>query len=260
TMTAIMTFIWLAIATVAAAQAEEQTAPPVVVPEIVNVFPHDDQAFTQGLFFADEMLIESTGRYGRSQIRVLDLQSGDVVNARRLPDIVFGEGATRVGDRIISLTWRSRIGFVHRLSDLKPLGRFEVDGEGWGLTYDGDRLILSDGSDRLTFLDANTYEKRGSLSVTLNGEPLRRLNELEWIDGAIYANVWQSDVIVRIDPDSGEVTQIIDVSALFPVAQRRNPSDDVPNGIAYLESEGRMFITGKNWPKLFEIALPGGEN
>ena len=228
---------------------------------VVRTLPHDTGAFTQGLFFADGRLYESTGKRGASVIRRLDLRDGSAAQEAELPDEIFGEGATVVGDRIVSLSWRAGQGFVHDLETLEPLGTFEVAGEGWGLAYDpdADRLVLSDGTPRLRFLDPRTYEETGELTVTLQGRPLPRLNELEYVpmaDGAeVWANVWQQDFVVRIDPDTGRVTGVIDVSGLFPAARRADPRDDVPNGIAYEPASGRLFMTGKRWPELFEVEL-----
>ena len=223
----------------------------------VRSFPHDTRAFTQGLFFADGALFESTGKRGASVIRRLDLRDGSAVAEVRLPDEVFGEGATVVDDRIVSLSWRAGLGFVHDAETLERLGTFPLAGEGWGLAYDagGDRLILSDGTPRLRFLDPSTYEETGGVDVTLQGRALPRLNELEVIGSEVWANVWQQDFVVRIDPDTGVVTGVIDVSGLFPAEERADPRDDVPNGIAYEEGSGRLFMTGKRWPAVFEVEL-----
>ena len=250
-------FIHVILLTLAFAANDRAGAePPIVTAKVINTYPHDDQAFTQGLFFAGDQLIETTGHYGRSQLRALELESGVVQRAAALPDRVFGEGAALVGDQIFSLTWRAGVGFIHRASDFEKIGEFPVRGEGWGLTYDGERLILTDGGDRLTFIDPETFQVLGDVRVTYKGKPVTRLNELEWIDGAVFANVWKSDFIIRIDPNSGKVTQLIDVSALFPMNERGNPRDDVPNGIAFHQGERRLFVTAKNGPRLYEIELP----
>ena len=229
---------------------------------VVRALPHDTDAFTQGLFFAEGQLYESTGKRGASVIRRVDLADGTALAEARLPDAVFGEGATVVDDRVVSLSWQSGIGFVHDLDTLAPLGTFEVAGEGWGLAYDEDRdrLVLSDGTPALRFLDPDTYEPAGSLTVALQGRPLPRLNELEVVPGEdgeaeVWANVWQQDFVVRIDPETGAVTGVVDVSSLHPEARRADPRDDVPNGIAYDEASGRLFMTGKRWPSLFEVEL-----
>ena len=238
------------------AAAEAAAAPPTIYDAvIVNRYPHDTDAFTQGLFFAGGALHESTGQYGQSTIRRLNMQTGAALAVAALPDEIFGEGAVAIGDRIISLSWRAGRGFIHDLKTLERIGAFEFAGEGWGLTYDGDRLILSDGTDRLRFLDPESFAETGSLAVTLNGRPVMRINELEWIEGEVWANIWMEDAIIRIDPKTGRVTGVIDVSHLFPVALRANPRDDVPNGIAYEPTSRRLFLTGKRWPQLFEVRL-----
>ena len=238
-----------------------QAAPRVFDVRAIRTLPHDTTAFTQGLFFADGTLYESTGKRGASVIRRLDMTDGSAARETRLPDEVFGEGATVVDDRIVSLSWRAGLGFVHDLETLAPEGTFELEGEGWGLAYDpdADRLILSDGTPELRFLDPDTYEETGTLTATLNGRPLPRLNELEYVPtdagGEVWANVWQQDFIVRIDPGTGVVTGVIDVSGLYPAAERADPRDDVPNGIAYDPASDRLFLTGKRWPELFEVEL-----
>ncbi|ADM09387.1 glutamine cyclotransferase [Parvularcula bermudensis HTCC2503] len=226
--------------------------PTVSTVEVVAVHPHGRRDFTQGLFFADGVLYESTGRVGQSALIRHGL--GEVEAKRHpLPETVFGEGSTAVGDHIVSLTWRSGIGFVHDRESFDLKSRFPIDGEGWGLTYDGDRLILSDGSDRLRFLDPTTFAPIGSLAVTLNGRPLTRLNELEWVEGEIWANIWLTDFIARIDPATGIATGLVDLRGLEP--DRRDPNDDVLNGIAYDEENGRLMVTGKNWAHLYEIKV-----
>lgn len=228
---------------------------------VVRTFPHDPSAFTQGLFFADGALYESTGQRGASVIRRVDLRDGSASAEVGLPDEVFGEGATVVGDRIVSLSWRAGLGFVHDLATLEREGTFPVEGEGWGLTYDEarDRLILSDGTDRLRFLDPDTYEEIGEVRVTMRGQPLPRLNELECLplpDGCrLLANVWQQDVIAEIALETGAVTGLIDVSGLFPPERRAEPFNEVPNGIAYEPRTERLFLTGKRWPQLFEVQV-----
>ncbi len=232
---------------------------PIRVYDAVPVrrFPHERTAFTQGLFFADGALFESTGKRGASRIRRIDLRTGRAAREVALPDEVFGEGATAVDDRIVSLSWRAGRGFVHDLETLEREAEFPINGEGWGLAYDpeADRLVLSDGTPRLRFLDPDTYEETGEMLVTLRGEPVPLLNELEWVEGEIFANVWQQEAIVRIDPETGRVGGLIDVSALYPAAMREDPRDDVANGIAYEPGSGRLFLTGKRWPTLFEVEL-----
>jgi len=243
------------------AQTPAQTAPaaPAEVVniygyEIVRTYPHDPAAFTQGLEFHDGLLLESTGR-SPSTIRKVRLEDGVVLQRRELDPALFGEGLTAFGDRLLTLTWRDHKGFIWDAGDLSLKGEFAYAGEGWGLTHDADRLILSDGTPNLRFLDPATMAETGRVAVTLRGRPVARLNELEWIDGQVFANIWQTDVIVRIDPASGKVVGIIDLRGLWPVSERKDPNDDVLNGIAWDPEGRRLFVTGKNWPTLYEIRL-----
>jgi glutamine cyclotransferase len=229
---------------------------PVYGYEVVRTFPHDPTAFTQGLVIRDGVLIESTGR-DPSSVRRVRLEDGVVLQKRELEPEFFGEGLTEKGGRVFSLSWINGVGFIWDADDLKPVSRFAYAGEGWGLTHDGTRLILSDGSAALRFLDPDTQAETGRVSVTLNGRPVRQLNELEWIDGEVWANVWQTDYILRIDPATGRVVGVIDLSGLLPKDQVKDPVDDVLNGIAWDAQNRRLFVTGKNWPSLFEIRLTG---
>ena len=222
--------------------------------EVVGSYPHDPQAFLQGLVWHDGGFYESTGLYGRSSLRRVAFPSGDVLQQVALPDQHFGEGLALVGDRLIPLTWRSKRGFLYERATFALLGDFPYDTEGWGLTYDGVSLIMSDGSDLLTFLHPEGYQPIRTLSVTLDGRPLRALNELEWIEGEIWANVWQTDLIVRIDPGTGRVTGVLDLTGLLPSDQRTG-QEDVLNGIAYDPVNRRIFVGGKLWPLLFEIRV-----
>lgn len=222
--------------------------------EIVNAYPHDPNAFTQGLFFHDGRLYESTGLKGRSSIRKVDLVSGEVLQQTDLPASLFGEGVTIWNDRIVQLTWRSQVGFVYDIETFARRRKFTYAGEGWGLTQDGERLIMSDGSAALRFLDPGNFREAGRVTVMHQGKPVGLLNELEYVNGAVLANIWHSDVIVRIDPESGAVTGIVDLRSL---RERLGPDQnaEVLNGIAYDEKTGRLFVTGKFWPALFEIRL-----
>jgi glutamine cyclotransferase len=224
----------------------------LVAHEIIASYPHDQSAFTQGLVWADGGFFESTGLFGESSLRRVAFPTGEVLQRTDLPDEVFGEGLALVDDRLVQLTWRSRRGFVYDRTSFALLGDFTYETEGWGLTYDGGSLIMSDGSDTLTYVDPNTLQPWHRLSVTLDGRPVWELNELEWIQGEIWANVWQTELIVRIDPASGRVTSFLDLTGLFPPDRRTSP-DDVLNGIAYDPESGRVFVTGKRWPLLFEI-------
>ncbi|WP_292108832.1 glutaminyl-peptide cyclotransferase [Brevundimonas sp.] len=244
----------LLLATPAAAQSPAVPPVPVYGYEVVRVWPHDRTAFTQGLAWRDGELLESTGRYP-STIRRVRLEDGAVLQRRELEPSLFGEGLTEINGRVVTLTWRSGRGFVWDADDLEPAGEFAYAGEGWGLTDDGERLILSDGTSALRFLDPQTFAETGRVAVTLQGRPLLRINELEWVDGEVFANVWQSDLIVRIDPASGAVTGVIDLSGLLRDRRGMNPADDVLNGIAWDPEGRRLFVTGKNWPAVFEIRL-----
>ncbi len=236
-------------------QAPARTAIPVSTPQftykIVNTYPHDPGAFTQGLVYEDGFLYEGTGLRGQSTLRRVDLTSGEVVQSLALDPELFGEGITLFGDRIIQLTLTSGIGFVYDQQSFSKLDEFSYTPEGWGLTHDGRELIMSDGSAELRFLDAGSFRETSRVTVTDSDLPVQWLNELEYVEGEIYANVWQTDLIARISPDTGEVLGWIDLAGL----RRDEPSAGVLNGIAY-DSEGRrLFVTGKNWPELFEIEL-----
>lgn len=221
--------------------------------EVVRIRPHDPGAFTQGLVFHDGGLLESTGRYP-STVRRVRLDDGVVLQRRELDLDYFGEGLTEIDGRIVTLTWKNGKAFVWRTADLAPVAEHAYPGEGWGLTDDGSRLILSDGTPTLRFLDPATLAETGRVTVTLDGRPIGRINELEWVEGEIFANVWQTDRIARIDPKTGRVTAWIDLSGILPDDQRLN-ADAVLNGIAYDEKKKRLFVTGKLWPRLFEIQL-----
>lgn len=242
-------------ALLAAGCVEARAAPPVYDYEIVKVYPHDPHAFTQGLFYRDGYLYESTGLNGASSVRKVRLDTGEVVRERTLDSKYFGEGIVDWGDRLIELTWKSGKGFVYGLDDFAPRTEFSYSGEGWGLTRSDAHIVMSDGTSELRFLDPETLKETGRIAVTLNGRTIRDLNELEWVKGEIYANVWQTDWIVRIDPGTGEITGLIDMSGLLTDEDRKVSRTDVLNGIAYDAEHDRLFVTGKNWPKLFEIRL-----
>jgi glutaminyl-peptide cyclotransferase len=231
------------------------SAVPVYGYEIVHVYPHDVHAFTEGLFYADGYLYESTGLEGQSSIRKERLGSGEVVRKTEIPANYFGEGITQWGHRLISLTWQSHVGFIFDASTFKRLGEFHYSGEGWALTHDDKQLIMSDGTSELRLLDPVSLKQTGRVRVTLGGKPVEQLNELEWVKGEIYANVWQTNWIVQIDPHSGEVKGLINLEGLLGPSDRIEGQTDVLNGIAYDAATDRLFVTGKNWPKLFEIRL-----
>ncbi len=234
-----------------AAERRQRTRVAEQTFEVVNEYPHDASAFTQGLVMVDGALYEGTGRYGSSGVRRVDLATGRVQQETPLPRQLFGEGIAIMEGRVYQLTWKSGSGFVYTLDSLAPVGSFEYATEGWGLTHDGRHLIMSDGSAELFFLDPRSFERVDRIEVTDTSGPVRSLNELEVIDGEIWANVWQSDVIVRIDPRSGNVVGRIDMSGLYP--ERPASIDAVLNGIAYDAERKRVFVTGKLWSKLFEI-------
>lgn len=224
--------------------------------EVVAAYPHDPAAFTQGLLFDDGSLLESTGRFGQSTVRRVELETGRVLARTRLPDAYFGEGLARLGNRLFQLTWRSGTGFVYSAGTLEEVGRFRYGTEGWGLTTDGERLVMSDGSPVLTFLSADGAERLGHVEVRDGGTPVRHLNELEWIDGHVFANVWYSDVILRIDPGNGAVVDRYDLTRLRECLAPLG-DEAVLNGIAHDPDTGRTFVTGKLWPRLFEVRLHG---
>ena len=227
--------------------------PPLLGYKIVRSYPHDPKAFTQGLFYRDGRLFESTGLAGRSTIREVRLKDGKVLRKADLPPQLFGEGIVDWKDQIVSLTWQTGIGFRWDLASFRQLGAFNYPGEGWGLTRNASELVMSDGTPVLRFLDPETFAVRRLLVVTEAGVPLRDINELEWVDGAILANVWQSDSIVRIDPASGQVTARFDLSGLGAFPNRGE--DDSLNGIAWDARGRRLFVTGKNWSRLYQIRL-----
>lgn len=230
-------------------QTSEQDTAQLLQVEVLANISHDANAFTQGLLITDGRLFESTGRYGESTLREVDLSTGEVIRSVQLNQSYFGEGIARVGDSLIQLTWRENIALVWDLENLTQTGNFSYEGEGWGLCNDGTRLVMSNGSSRLTFRNLTSFIAEASLNVTLNGQPLDELNELECFDGMLYANVWNTDLIAVIDPDSGNVTRIIDAAGLLNASEAA--AADVLNGIAH---DGQDFwLTGKHWPKMFRV-------
>ena len=221
---------------------------------VVNVFPHDRGAFTQGLVYRDGFLYESTGLNGRSSLRKVELETGKVVQQVDVDAVHFAEGLTDWGNRLVQITWQTQTGFVYDLKTFKLEQTFGFPGEGWGLAHDGKHLILSDGTATLRFLDPKTYAEARRVEVTYAGRPLTQLNELEMIEGELFANVWGTDFIVVIDPASGRVTGQIDLAGLLSPADRKPPID-VLNGIAWDAQKQRLFVTGKFWPKVFELRL-----
>ncbi len=237
--------------------ASEPLAAPLAVYgyEVVHAYPHDPSAFTEGLFYLNGFIYESTGLEQHSSIRKVRLETGEVLQKYEVPPQYFGEGIVNWDDRLISLTWTSHTGFVRDLKTFKPLRQFHYDGEGWGLTQDGLQILMSDGTSEIRFLNPKTLLPTGRIDVTLDGKPVKNLNELEWVKGEIYANVWQTNWILRIDPHDGRVVGAIDMSGLLDAADIVRGQTDVLNGIAYDAKGDRLFVTGKNWPKLYEIRL-----
>jgi glutamine cyclotransferase len=252
--------------TAAMTAAPDETTQPASLPEasadlviydyrVVNIHPHDPNAFTQGLVYIDDELYEGTGLYGRSSLRKVELETGRVLQQHDLDAAYFGEGIAVIDDRIFQLTWQNGVGFVYDRGTFAELAQFEYATEGWGLTYDGEHLIMSDGTPTIYFLDPETLQAVRSITVTVEGQRLPRLNELEYVDGKILANVWQTDVFVRIDPATGAVDGLADLSGLLAQAPAFDGAVDVLNGIAYDAEGDRLFVTGKLWPYLFEIEL-----
>jgi len=235
-------------------------SPPAQMPaaadgyRIVNVYPHDPDAYTQGLIYRDGFLFESTGLNGRSTLRKVRLETGQVVQQHRLDRVYFAEGLTEWKGQLVQLTWQSQIAFVYDMVSLAPLRTIAFSGEGWGLTHDGRVLILSDGSEQLRFLEPTTMREIRRITVRSGNAPVRELNELEYVNGEVYANVWHTDRIARISPQSGRVIGWIDLRGLLSPVYRLDP-EAVLNGIAYDAGRKRLFVTGKLWPRLFEIEI-----
>ncbi len=238
--------------------ARQQRAAPVFGYKVVATYPHDPAAFTQGLVFAGGELYESTGLEGESTLRRVELETGRVRQRINIPEEHFAEGLALVGDALVQLTWRSGVGFVYDRKTFAKRRTFPVKTEGWGIAYDGEsRLVMSDGSDRLFYMDPKTFAVTRTVRVRNGGVPVDRLNELEWVEGEIWANVWTTDRIARIAPSSGEVVGWIALDTLWPRDQRTGGAD-VLNGIAYDKAKRRIFVTGKKWPRLYEIAITAG--
>jgi glutaminyl-peptide cyclotransferase len=232
-----------------------QAAVPVYGYRIVHVYPHDTGAYTEGLFYRDGYLYESTGKVGASTVRKVALETGEVVQRHAVPAPYFGEGIVDWKHQLIQLTWRAQTGFVHDLASFKLRRTFTYPGEGWALTRSDKHLYMSDGSAVLRVLDPDTLATTGSLLVMADGVPVTNLNELEWVHGEIYANIWLSNRIARIDPANGQVIGWIDLSGLLDISKLPDPANDVLNGIAWDAEHDRLFVTGKCWPTLFEIKL-----
>ncbi|MDQ2775392.1 MAG: glutaminyl-peptide cyclotransferase [Acidobacteriota bacterium] len=223
--------------------------------QVIHVYPHDTSAFTEGLFYLNGILYESTGEEGRSSVRKVKLETGEVIEKHQLAPSYFGEGIVNWRDHILQLTWISETGFVYDLETFREQKQFHYPGEGWALTQDGKRIIMDDGSAQIRFWDPDTLKEIGRITVTDHGQPVKNLNELEWVNGEIFANVWHTDRIARIDPTSGKVVGWIDLSGLLRPEDRDGDPESVLNGIAYDSKGDRLFVTGKRWPKLFEIRV-----
>ena len=238
----------------AATNADAAAPAPVQGYEVVNTFPHDANAFTQGLVFQDGALLESTGQYGQSSLRRVELKTGKVLKRVAVAPQFFAEGLALMGGKLYQLTWQHKRGFVYDAQTFEKTGEFVYNSEGWGLTHDADSLILSDGSDRLRFIDPADFRVKREISVRDGGHPVYELNELEYVKGEIYANVWHQNRVARIDPQTGRVLAWVDFTGLLKAGDVSN-DEAVLNGIAYDEAGGRLFVTGKLWPKLFEVRL-----
>jgi glutaminyl-peptide cyclotransferase len=227
---------------------------PIYGFEVVHVWPHDPDAFTQGLIFHDGKLLESTGEVGRSSLRRVELETGKVLQKIEVPEPYFAEGITILKGKIYQLTWQHQLGFIYDAWTFEKIGTFNYQGEGWGLTNDGQSLILSDGTNRIRFLDPDNFQVRKTIAVVDKGMPVNEINELEYVQGEIYANIWHADRIIRIEPQTGRIAGWIDLTGLLPPNEVQD-EEAVLNGIAYDETSSRLLVTGKLWPKLFEIRL-----
>lgn len=228
---------------------------PVSGYKVLRTYPHDKGAFTEGLFYDDGFLYESTGEPGASTVRKVRLDDGVVVQKVDTPPGYFGEGIVASGKRLVQLTWQEGVAFVYDKATMKLTGGFRYSGEGWAFTRDATHIYMSDGTPTIRVLDPDTFQRTGSIDVTADGVPLQQINELEWVKGEIYANVWQTNRIARIDPKTGHVVGWIDLTGLLDTSKLGDPADDVLNGIAYDAAKDRLFVTGKHWPKLFEIKV-----
>jgi len=245
-----------------ASAAFAQSAIPIYGYKVVRTYPHDTSAYTEGLFYLNGYLYESTGTEGGSTIRKVDLATGKVLQKADLAPPDYGEGIVAWKNRLIELTWQSQRGYIYDLHSFKRIGQFTYSGEGWALTEDGKHIYMSDGTPTLRVLDPETLKQVGKIDVTALGRPVVNLNELEWVKGKIYANVWLTHNIVQIDPASGKVVGVINLNGLGPDPQTlSDPSNDVLNGIAYDAKHDRLFVTGKRWPLIYEITLtPPSDN
>jgi glutamine cyclotransferase len=228
--------------------------PPIYTYEVVAAYPHDPDAFTQGLVYEDGILYEGTGLWGESTLREVDLTTGTVLRLHALGDEYFGEGIALFDDQIYQITWQEQTGFIYEPATFEELGTFTYPHEGWGITHDGQRLIVSDGTPTIRFWDPETLQEIGRITARDNEGPVAMLNELEYVNGEIWANIWLTDRIARISPETGDVLGYIDLTGLLDTSALTQPAD-VLNGIAYDPAADRLFVTGKLWPTLFEIEV-----
>ncbi len=235
-----------------------ESRPNAVVPkygyQIVNIWPHDSNAFTQGLILADGKLLESTGQEGRSSLRSVELETGKILKKVDVPEPYFAEGIAALNGKVYQLTWQHQLGFIYDAQSFERIGEFKYHGDGWGLTTDGQSLIMSDGSNRLRFLDPSNFRVTKTINVLDGNTPVNQLNELEWVQGEIYANIWHDERIAVINPQTGRVTSWIDLTGLIPKDELPD-EEAVLNGIAYDQANNKLFVTGKMWPRLFEIRV-----
>jgi glutaminyl-peptide cyclotransferase len=251
-----MTRLLVLLALMLAASAHAQSSIPIYGYAVVRTYPHDTKAYTEGFFYLDGFLYESTGTEGESFIHKLDLESGKVLQHVELPPPDYGEGIVAWKNRLIQLTWQSQRGYIYDLKSFKRIGQFSYPGEGWALTHDDKHIYMSDGTPTIRVLDPETLKQVGKIDVTAMGRPLANLNELEWVKGKLYANVWLTHNIVQIDPSTGDVVGVINLTGLGPDPKDlADPSNDVLNGIAYDAKHDRLFVTGKRWPQIYEIKL-----
>jgi len=240
-----------------AAPAAPQFIRPAGVPlytyEIVNVYPHDSNAFTEGLVYYQGELFESTGLYGRSTLRRVELKTGRVLQETNLAPRYFGEGLTLLNGKAYQLTYREETGFVYQLDTFQSGLQFSYSGEGWGLTTDGQSLIMDDGSENIRYINPGTFKETRRIRVLADGQPVTNLNELEWVKGELYANVWRTSEMLRVNPQDGKIVGVVDFSGLLRIDEQEHA--EVLNGIAYDPEGDRLFVTGKLWPKLFEVRL-----
>ena len=239
--------------------SNEIAQPTIVTPKkynyiIRNTYPHQRSSYTQGLFWYDGTLWESVGEYGRAKMMRVELESGRAIKSVSLPKREFGEGAVLLDGTIYQITWREGVAHLYDVPSLKERSTVQYSGEGWGIATDGTWLYMSDGSDKIYKLDPATFKRVSTIAVTFNGQSLGMINEMEWIDGKLWANIYLTDNIVVIDPATGQIEGVLDLAGLLSEAEME-PTTDVLNGIAYDEATDRIFITGKNWPKLFEIEV-----